>query len=538
MLLNLREMGLLAGFPAAAMAGEAQELLSPLRHLLPGELPPTIVGRTDRSEVAAALAVANQAYGHPRAEELAAKLADPATAIVITGQQPGLFGGPLYTFSKIIAAARWAHLLESRGQPAVAAFWVATEDHDFAEVAAGTFLGSAGPHRFGLGDDSQPLLPVGMRSLGEEVNRVLEKLREQQKAPRFQEWLTTLSHWYRPNARFGEAFSRLMVHLLGERCPLMVDSLLPSLKRAQAPWMAKLVRHREDLEAAARGADEAIVAAGYSLQVSPQPGSSPLFLLRGEQRRRIEWRGPGGYGLRGDDGSVREVEELLGILEENPGIVSPGVLARPAIQDAVFGTTLQVLGPGELSYMPQAAATYRVLGIPAPHSVLRPQTLVLEPRHEEWLEDLGLSLEEVLGDERELEKLLAQRAGADVVTPVAQRVAELLGQLEEPVMAVDANLQKPFSKTRDQIGRALDQLAGRVAASASRADEIQRRRLDSIRGTSRPGGKLQERVVSTSFFPGKYGSGLTDAYWQQMVLDPCDLQVIRPVPSSQLEGQS
>ena len=515
-------------FPAAAMAGEAQGLLDPLRHVLPGELPPTTVAVTDRSELAAELAAANLAYGHPRADALARKLADPATAVVITGQQPGLFGGPLYTLSKIVAAARWAHLLESRGQPAVAAFWVATEDHDFAEVAAGTFLSSAGPVPFDLGDDPQPLLPVGMRSLGPGVSRVLGELRGQQQAPRFQEWLNTMERWYRPNARFGEAFSRLLVHLMGERCPLMVDALLPALKRAQSPWMAKLVRDRVSLEAASRDADQAIVAAGYRLQVSPQPGASPLFLLRGEQRRRIEWRGAQGYGLRGDDGSVREVEELLGTLEENPGVVSPGVLARPAIQDAVFGTTLQVLGPGELSYMPQAAATYRVLDMPAPHSALRPQALILEPRHEEWLNGLGLELSEILGDQRELERSLARRAGADVVSPVAAQVAELFGQLEEPVLAVDANLGKPFIKTREQIARALEQLAGRVAAAASRGDEIQRRRIAAIRQASQPSGKLQERIVSTAYFPGKYGLSLTEAYWQQLALDSSTLQIIRP----------
>ncbi len=524
---KLEKVGPLAPLPAAALAGKAEALFAPLRYLAPGSLPAAPKEVPDRRELAAELANANRAYGHPRAEEMARKLADPATTVVITGQQPGLFGGPLYTLSKIVAAARWADLLESRGQSAVAVFWVATEDHDFAEVSTTTFLGSAGPVSFALGEDTQPLLPVGMRSLGPEVDRVLRELRELQPSPRFGQWLDTLARWYRPDARFGEAFCRLMVHLMGDRCPVIVDALLPALKRAEAPWMARLVRDRHALDEAFQQADAAVRNAGYPLQVSPQPGTSPLFLLKGAERRRIEWRGEDGYGLRGsDDGGT--IPELLDILENNPGVVSPGVLARPAIQDAVFGTALQVLGPGELSYMAQASATYRVLGIPAPHSVLRPQALVLEPKHEEWVEGFGLSLEEVLGDQRQLERSLTQRVGADVVTPVAAQVDELLKELEGPVLALEKSLQKPFERTREQIQRSLEQLAGRVAAAASRGDEVKRRRIDAVRAACRPAGKLQERLISSSFFPGKYGLDLVEAYWQQLDLDPHHLQVILP----------
>jgi len=462
---------------------------------------------------------------------MAKKLADPATLVVVTGQQPGLFGGPLYALSKLVAAARWAAELESHGIPAVAVFWVATEDHDFAEVAASRFLASDGLRKYDLGDDRQPLLPVGMRNLGPSVAPILEELREIFPGDRGHAWVEPLSKWYRPEARFGEAFSRLMVGLLGERCPLMLDSLLPALKQAEAPHMKRLVLKRKELGEALTAAHEAVEAAGLPLQVKPQPGQSPLFLLRGSSRLRVEWKGESGdeadqFALRGSSVPAEPVARLLETLEENPGVVSPGVLARPAIQDAVLGSALQILGPGELSYMVQAKATYGILGIPAPFTTLRPQALCLESRHSRWLKDLGLSFADLLMDPKDLERDLAKRSGVDPVGPALQEVEAILDGLRDPVAAVDKSLEGPLAKTRDQLLRSLDQLAGRVAAAVARGRDVERQRIESLREALLPGGKLQERVLSTSHFPAKYGEGLVEALWKQMSLDPATLQII------------
>ena len=107
-----------------------------------------------RRELAEALRQANDQYGHPEARELAARLADPSTRVVITGQQPGLFGGPLYTLSKAVAAQLWAERLEAAGEPAIALFWMATEDHDFRESSRATFFTTEGVKTFDLGEDN------------------------------------------------------------------------------------------------------------------------------------------------------------------------------------------------------------------------------------------------------------------------------------------------------------------------------------------------------------------------------------------------
>jgi uncharacterized protein YllA (UPF0747 family) len=227
-------------------------------------------------------------------------------------------------------------------------------------------------------------------------------------------------------------------------------------------------------------------------------------------------------------GGVAGVGELLRILAENPAVVSPGVLARPAVADAVLGTTLQVLGPGELSYMPQAAAVYGVLEIAAPYVALRPQTLVLDSGKAQHLEAAGLTLADLLGDRSHIDRTLAERAGGDFVAPVRGRIAAALDELRAPALEADPNLERPLAKTREQVLRAVDLFAEKAMPSLARRDELQSRRVEALRHLCLPGGKPQERVICAAHFQGKYGDRLAASFWEQLELDPTLLAVISP----------
>lgn len=528
---DMLEAALLPPLPATFLSGENLGLLAPLGFLAGAEsamaLEP-VAAALDRGELATAMSVANSGYGHPAAEEMARKLADPATRVVVTGQQPGLFGGPLYTLSKAVAAARWVERLEQAGQPAVAVFWVATEDHDFREVSSATFLTSEGAQTFGLGEDESPLTPVGMRTLGPRVATVLEELRAANQGDRWAAWVERLGQWYRPDARFGEAFSRLIVGLLGERCPLLLDSMLPALKEAQRPWLRRLVEERSEIGAAFEERERAIAAAGFELQVRPSPGASPLFFLHGTERRRIEWRDGDRVALRGEDDFERPVEWLLEAIDENPGVVSPGVMARTAMQDATLGTSILVFGPGEVSYIPQVAPLYSRLGIEPPRVSLRPQALVLTQHQLDKLAGLELGLEELLAAEFDLDRTVAHGREEGLVAPARAEIERQLDLLKEAATGVDPNLEAPWTKTSAQVGRALDAFTGRLAAAVARSSEVRRQRTQDLRSSCRPLGQLQERILSTSYFPGKFGERFVDALFEQLELDASALQVISP----------
>ncbi len=530
--LELGLAGRLPPLPTAFLDGRDVDLLEPLRFAAPGELPQGEPPRVDRSELAAALATANAAYGHPEAETFAERLADPATRVIVTGQQPGLYGGPLLTLTKMAAAVRWAEELTATGKPAVAVFWVATEDHDWAEAAQTTLATKGGPKKFALGDDPAPLMPLGMRTLGSELTvateRMLDVLGGQDATPSLRE----AGRWYRPDARVGEAFSRFMVSLLGGRAPLMLDSMLAEMKRLQRPWLLRLVDRRDQVEEALARANREIEARGYPLQVAPQPGMSPLFLLHRQERRRIEWLDGDRYALRGLDGSAAPVDRLRETIEDNPAVVSPGALARAALQDALLGTTLQVMGPSELSYLAQASAVYEVLEIEAPMTSLRPQAMVVEERQAKYLDELGVSLDELVSAAGDLDALLTEKLGADFVSPVKRQIEEVMDGLKTPVLELDPTLKKPWLRTRDQIGRAFDQLASKAAAAVSRRHDVWRRRLEQVSHTCVPGGSLQERLLSVIYFVHRFGPGFADDLCTRLHLDPRRLQgfVMSPAP--------
>lgn len=529
---DLAAAGLLGGLPAAFLAGRDRDLLAPLRFLPPGEAPaapfPVLADGASaaRRELAAGLAVSNRGYGHENADALARKLADPATRVVITGQQPGLLGGPLYSFAKMVAAARWAAEMEAQGESAVALYWVATEDHDWAEVSAAVIPTAEGPRSFDLGPDPEALTPVGMRTFGPGVEEVLRAVAAAVPGDLYAEWIAAAGRWYRPDARFGEAFSRLMVHMMGAHAPLLLDSMHPALKAAERPWLRRVVERRVEIEEALAARDAEVTGRGHELRVHPQRNLSPLFLLSKGERRRIEWRGADTWGLRGREECGGSINDLLRIIDDNPGVVSPGVLARAALQDAALGTALFLVGPGELAYMAQASAVYPVLEVEAPWIALRPQTLVLEGHQVEKLAGLGLTLAELLGDRQHLDRVLA--GDSDFVAPVRRRIEEALDELREPTRAADPSLERPFDKTREQILRALDLFGEKAVAAAARRNEVHSRRLEQLREACLPLGKLQERTVAAAHFQGKYGPRFGESFWEQLDLDPRFLHVISP----------
>ena len=526
--IDLIDAGLVPPLPRAFLEARDLDLLAPLGFASAAAAVPAPALPPDRRELAAALATANAGYGHLAAEAMAAKLADPACRVVVTGQQPGLFGGPLYTLSKAVAAVLWAERLEAAGSPAAAVFWVSTEDHDFREVARASFFDRQGPELFELGEDPEPLAPVGMRSFGPGVAELLARLRQTGGGERWDGWVEKLAGWYRPDARFGEAFSRLLAHLLGERCPLLMDAMLPAVKAAQRPWLRRVVEQRQEIEQAFVARNEAITGRGYDLQVKPQSGASPLFVIHGRARRRVEWRGENRFTLRGEVGFEEEVDWLLRAIDDNPSVVSPGVMARTAMQDAILGTSVLVFGPGELSYIPQVAPIYELLGIAPPVVFARPQALVLGRREVDKLDSIGISLAELVAADLDLDRALSHGREEDLTAPTRDQLTAALAELRTAAVALDASLEVPWNKTSGQVEKALAAFTGKVAAAVARRNGVVRARAEDLRTACRPFGALQERVIATAHFPGKHGERLVEAYFEQLTLDSRRLHVIQP----------
>ncbi|MEJ2583120.1 MAG: bacillithiol biosynthesis BshC [Acidobacteriota bacterium] len=197
--------------------------------------------------------------------------------------------------------------------------------------------------------------------------------------------------------------------------------------------------------------------------------------------------------------------------------------ARSAIQDAVFGTCLQVLGPGELSYMPQVAPLFELLDIPAPWVTLRPQMLVLDERQRAKLSDTGIGFEDLVDPALDLEAVLARPEDTEFLSGAQQTLEQLLERLKGPALELDAQLENPWRKTADQMHKALRMFGSRVTNSAANRNALAKGRLEALRELCLPGGQFQERVIASCHFPGKYGREFVEAMFEQMHLEPTTL---------------
>lgn len=532
---DLRQGALLGEFARAALRGEADPLLAPLS-VLPGDADAQALGQApqvDRSEIARALEAENSGYGHPHAAELCAKLADPATRVVVTGQQAGLFGGPLYTLTKALAASLWARRIEEQtGTPAVAVFWIATEDHDYAEVAQ-AHLPLLAESEVKLSEDTLPLVPVGDRQIGNEPASIFPGWSERlQHRPEALERLERLRAWYAPTQTWGAAFAQLLVAALGDACPLLLDSQLPKLKQLQARWHRRLLTERDAVDGALDLGQRRVEEAGFTPRTRRVPGESPLFFIDDQgARRRICCEGEN-YNLRGSDEespcAEGSTEELLALLESAPERFTPGALARALVADAVLGSSVQILGPGEVTYMAEAAPLYDALGVVAPRIAQRPQAVLVPKRHAERVAELaeaGLTPTVLLGSESKVEDALAARAGGDPVSAALPAIEEVLDRLGERCCSLDPHLESPVSKTRSSILGALDKLSSKATASRARQDETLANRAHALREVLLPGGKPQDRVVTAAHFFVEI-EDFGDWFAERLELDPRFLQLL------------
>ncbi len=522
---------------------EATQLLEPLIWHQPSTAVEASDAQSDRAALAQSMLAFNQRVGHPRGTELTQLLALPQTQIVVTGQQAGLFGGPVYTATKAMAASLWAQRLSAGGRPAVAVFWIASEDHDFEEVRKANF-GSTSVEAF---DQLERTRPVGERVVDSRLRRAISEAingatGEDPEAPPFLAQALELgAECYPEGEPWGWAFARVLVRLLGDDCPLLLDSTDPVLKRSQTAGVEKLLSDPGAAIAAIESREKQIEASGFELQIpsarSPDGGyAMPLFLHREGCRFRVVLERadqPSSdirYSLRGhaERGSL---EDLRQHVRSHPDQVSPSALLRPVLQDAVLGSTLQILGPGELSYLAQSASLYPILGIAAPSVALRPQVVLMPVRLHQHYRQLiadGWPADLLFGPQEVLAKRLAEHGdnGALVeLDSVRELVRSQFARIGPLVRALEPQLEAAVDKTLQHIDRGLDNFAARVENAAAQRAGTVRGRVARLREFALPGGKLQERSMCSLWLQAQFGHHAREAL-RLIDLDPRTLQVL------------
>ena len=461
-------------------------------------------------------------------------LARPGTAAVVTGQQVGLFLGPLFTVYKAasaIAAAR--ALTEETGTPCVPVFWLQTEDHDLPEIDH-CFVprSTGGPLRVALGqpDAATSRIPVAHQLLGPGVTGALAALRaELGGLPHADEHLELLERAYRPEASMAEAFTEVLATLFAEEGLVFLDPRDPRLAPLAAPV------HRRALEEATAIADglsergSALSKAGFSEQVHIRPGA-PLSFFSPEgpegARYRLDPATPGTWSLVGHpEGASVTTAELRSWLDREPLRFTTSALLRPLLQDTWLPTAAYIGGPGEIAYFAQLAPLHAHAGLPMPLIVPRARFRVIEDRTRRLLDTLGLTPDEVAAPRDELlARLAARTAGEGFESPAAVE-ARLLGtfraeltRLGERMASVEPGFARAVSRTDNTVRGGISRLVARYGRAIAQRDQVTAERVDRLRAYLVPEGAPQERIHGLPYYACRLG---THAF-TRLVLQACE----------------
>lgn len=441
------------------------------------------------------------------------RLAQAETFAVVTGQQVGLFTGPCYTIYKALTAAKLARSLTAAGLPSVAVFWLATEDHDAAEVNH-CWSFDAGHRPVRLAVDVEAVgRPVGAIEIGEPPLAALRTALEG--LPHGEQVAGLVEECYEPGQSFGEAFRRLLSRLLGAYGLIFVDPLRASFRRLAAPLLARSLALAPELVRLLVERSKALEAAGYHAQVRVETSSSLHFFLNGDRRvplRRME------TGYRAGERNL-SVEELQAAAER----LSPNALLRPVIQDYVLPTIAYIGGPAEIAYLAQAQVLYQVLIGRMPVVVSRNGFTLLDARAKKLLGRYGLSPTDVFQGEQALREKIARRlipAELDGLFRSARAGLEAeTARLSQALARFDATLVAALEKSRAKMLYQLEKIERKTAREALRRSARAAAEAEYLANLLYPHNHLQERLYSILPFLARHGLDLVDRICEAVKLD-------------------
>jgi len=435
----------------------------------------------------------------------------PDALTVTTGHQCCLFTGPLYVPFKALNTIRLARTLTTDlGRPVVPVFWMASEDHDRAEIDHAWLNGEKVEWP---GSPGGPVGRMRLEGIGTAVAQAMEALGQAPHADALRELLRAC---YAPERGLADATRRLFHALFGRLGLVVLDGDDPALKRLFAPHL-----RRELLEGIARPAVEranAKLEGRYPAQVHARDIN--LFHLRPGHRARIALEDGRYHVHEGGPGSTRE--EAAAAVEERPEDFSPNVVLRPVYQEVVLPNIAYIGGGGELAYWAQLRGVFEAFGAPMPVVLLRTSAAFLSAKQSGQWAAAGLAVEDLFAP---LDALKARVAAGMASFPTDtgtehERLNALYDGLLERAKAADPTLAGTVEAMRKKALDGLDRIGQGLVRAAKREQETALQRLDRVHEALFPDGGLQERRDNILPLLALHGTGFLDDLLES--LDPLD----------------
>ena len=505
-------------------------------HELPQRVPEVLAAyRPDRDQVCDALAAMNQRWGAGEATLNNIELLRESDCIaVVSGQQAGLFTGPLYTVYKALSAVKLAGCLRQRNTKAVPVFWIAAEDHDFAEVAKAEFIGrdcqlkhvevSTGLHREGQ--------PVGQVVLDESIDLVVEQAFELLPNSEFAADMKALvKRAWQPGRGYVESFAMMMTSLLGRHGLIFLDPLDAELKKLAAPLYSEAARRAPEIATAIEQRSRDLESAGFHAQVLASANSFPLFLHDDAGARHAVARVENGkYKTKAID-TEYTAEELATMALDTPQRFSPNVTLRAVVQDYLLPTIAYYGGAAEIAYFAQTAEVYRVLGRPATPILPRSSLTMIERHTGRLLERYDLTLADFFeGLEPVMKRVVEEHLGADTAklfSNAEENVNHELDRLRLELESIDPTLASALDTGRKKINYQLEGLRTRFVRAQITRDEAAHRQLQRAFDQLYPSKDLQERHINITSLLARHGTYVIEWIYNAINLGSNEHQVVK-----------
>ena len=490
---------------------------------------PEVLGSysVDREVLADILLEQNRAFGAgSKTFQSIELLRREDTVAVLSGQQAGLFTGPLYTIYKALSAVKMAECFRGRGLNAVPIFWAATEDHDFDEISRALLLGGGGDEiefKLGRSEDWKDV-PVGAipiaDTFADELRQQLSELPETEYSG---ELRNSLSRIWAPGRTIGEAFAAQIQSLFENYGLIVVDPLDLRLKNLVAPIYASAVEKRDEIVDALVNRSQQLEADGYQPQVLVTPDYFPLFYHTDDGARRSV-RQKSEDKFRVSDTKLEfSSDELLEITSMDPDRFSPGVMLRPVVQDYLFPTVCYFGGGAEIAYFAQNSEVYRILNRPTTTILHRQSFTVVEAKHARTLEKYDLEFADLFGGLENLLPGIVERyvnpSSARLFADAEEKINLELNRLDQDLAKIDPTLAANLATRRRKILYHIGALQKKFHRVQVERDEVLDRQLRSLFASLLPDGHLQERKLNVATFTSRYGSYFVEWLYDSMDLD-------------------
>lgn len=452
------------------------------------------------------------------------RLRQPDSVVVITGQQAGLFTGPLYTIFKALTAIKLAEELRARGVNVIPMFWIAAEDHDFEEVNHTRLVNREGQIETITYTACSPKegKPVGHVNLAggirENIDQLIAALPESEFVPKLSE---DLRESYAAGTGFADAFARMMMKLFGKYGVVLINPLDDRLKHISGELYVAAMSQAPAFASALVNESAALIDAGYHAQVYTSPEAVPLFMLDEGRRTAMVRREDGRFYLKNSEKSFAS-DELLSTVARCPNCFSPNVTLRPIVQDFLLPTVAYIGGPAEIAYFAQLRPNYSLLGRVEPVVLPRASFTLIEKRHAKTMAKYGIEFPELFEGAESVLKRVVERSldqnTAAIFDETERALNEQLDKLRDSLISVDATLADALKGGREKILYQLHNLQTRFIHNRTKRDETMAQQIERLFAALYPNKNLQEREINAAYFLARYGYEVIDRIYQE--IDP------------------